>query len=442
MRMYDIIERKRDGRALSEDEISFFVSGLVAGDIPDYQASALLMAIFLRGMDERETLALTLAMEHSGDTVDLSRIPGVKLDKHSTGGVGDKTTLAVVPIVASLGVNVAKMSGRGLGHTGGTLDKLESIPGLLTSLDRERFETIVREHGAAIVGQSGNLVPADKLIYALRDVTATVGSIPLIASSIMSKKLAAGADKILLDVKCGSGAFMKTPADARRLAECMVGIGAGANRACVALITNMDRPLGRAIGNALEVVEVVELLHGRGPADLERECVELAANMLLLAGRVPSLEAGRTAAGRAIVDGSAFERLREIVAAQGGDIGYLDDTDLFVRAPIEFEVIAPRDGFITAMDTTALGVCAVELGAGREHVDDEIDYAAGITLIKTRGDVVRGGEPIARLHTSDPARLDAARPIFEQAVFIGPQAPAAEPLVLARVCASGFERFD
>ena len=300
MRMYDIIEHKRDGRALSPEEISYFVQGYVAGEIPDYQASALLMATFLRGMDARETAALTLAMEHSGDVVDLSGLEGIKVDKHSTGGVGDKTSLAVVPIVASLGVPVAKMSGRGLGHTGGTLDKLESIPGLTTGIDRERFFHIVREHGAAIIGQTGNLVPADKLIYALRDVTATVDSIPLIASSIMSKKLAAGSDRILLDVKTGSGAFMKDLDAAIDLARAMVSIGEEAGRETVALITNMNRPLGHAIGNALEVIEVVETLRGNGPEDLARECCALAAEMLVLGERASTTDEGRALAEQAI----------------------------------------------------------------------------------------------------------------------------------------------
>ena len=309
MRMYDIIEHKRDGRALSPEEISYFVQGYVAGEIPDYQASALLMAIFLCGMDARETAALTLAMEHSGDVVDLSGLEGIKVDKHSTGGVGDKTSLAVVPIVAALGVPVAKMSGRGLGHTGGTLDKLESIPGLTTGIDRERFFHIVREHGAAIIGQTGNLVPADKLIYALRDVTATVDSIPLIASSIMSKKLAAGSDRILLDVKTGSGAFMKDLDAAIDLARAMVSIGEEAGRETVALITNMNRPLGHAIGNALEVIEVVETLRGHGPEDLAHECCALAAEMLVLGERASTIDEGRALAEQAIANGSAFRKL-------------------------------------------------------------------------------------------------------------------------------------
>lgn len=441
MRMYDIIEHKRDGRALSDEEIGFFVNGYVAGEIPDYQASALLMAIFLRGMDARETTTLTLAMEHSGDVVDLSSLPGIKVDKHSTGGVGDKTSLAVVPIVAALGVPVAKMSGRGLGHTGGTLDKLESIPGLSTAIDRDRFFQIVREHGAAIIGQTGNLVPADKLIYALRDVTATVDSIPLIASSIMSKKLAAGSDRILLDVKTGSGAFMKDLDSSIALAEAMVAIGEGAGRETVALITNMDRPLGHAIGNALEVAEVVDTLRGNGPADLTHECCALAAEMLVLGGRASTLDEGRALAEQAIADGSAFAKLCEMVAAQDGDTAYLEDTSRFGAAPVAFEVKAPRDGYLAAIDTTAVGIASVELGAGRETKDDEIDYRAGITLLKNRGDAVAAGETIAILHTADEAHLAAARPTFEGALTIADEPPAAEPLLFARVTAAGVERF-
>ena len=441
MRMYDIIEHKRDGRALSDEEIGFFVNGYVAGEIPDYQASALLMAIFLRGMDAHETTTLTLAMEHSGDVVDLSSLPGIKVDKHSTGGVGDKTSLAVVPIVASLGVPVAKMSGRGLGHTGGTLDKLESIPGLSTAIDRDRFLQIVREHGAAIIGQTGNLVPADKLIYALRDVTATVDSIPLIASSIMSKKLAAGSDRILLDVKTGSGAFMKDLDSSIALAEAMVAIGEGAGRETVALITNMDRPLGHAIGNALEVAEVVDTLRGNGPADLARECCALAAEMLILGERASTLDEGRALAEQAIADGSAFAKLCEMVAAQGGDTAYLEDTSRFGAAPVAFEVKAPSDGYLAAIDTTAVGIASVELGAGRETKDDAIDYRAGITLLKNRGDAVAAGETIAILHTADEAHLTAARPTFEGALTIADEPPAPEPLLFARVTSAGVERF-
>ena len=319
MRMYDIIEKKREGEALSREEIAYFVSGVVSGEIPDYQTSALLMAICLRGMTSEETAWLTVEMEHSGETVDLSSLPGVKADKHSTGGVGDKTTLVLGPIVASLGVSMAKMSGRGLGHTGGTIDKLESIPGLRTAFSRGEFLDIVRRVGICVAGQSGNLVPADKKLYALRDVTATVESLPLIASSIMSKKLAAGADCILLDVKVGSGAFMKTEEDARALAREMVTIADHAGRRAAALLTDMDRPLGFAIGNALEVREACDTLQGRGPADLTELCVELAAGILLLAGKASGWEEGRALASGQLHNGRAFETFRAMVRAQGGN---------------------------------------------------------------------------------------------------------------------------
>ena len=333
------------------------------------------------------------------------------------------------------------MSGRGLGHTGGTLDKLESIPGLTTGIDRERFFHIVREHGAAIIGQTGNLVPADKLIYALRDVTATVDSIPLIASSIMSKKLAAGSDRILLDVKTGSGAFMKDLDAAIDLARAMVSIGEEAGRETVALITNMNRPLGHAIGNALEVIEVVETLRGHGPEDLAHECCALAAEMLVLGERASTIDEGRALAEQAIANGSAFRKLCEIIAAQGGDVGYLEDTSRFGRDAIAHEVEAPCDGYLGAIDTTAVGTASVELGAGREKKDDPIDHLAGITLLKNRGDAVRAGEAVAVLHTADTERLSRALPTFQAALTFQENEPEPEPLLFARVTARGVERF-
>ena len=431
MRMYDIIAKKRDGGTLSADEIEAFVSGCVAGDIPDYQASALLMAIYFQGMSKEETAALTLAMARSGETVDLSGIPGVKVDKHSTGGVGDKTTLIAAPIVASLGVRVAKMSGRGLGFTGGTIDKLEAIPGLRTSLSREEFFGIVRRVGVSVIGQSGNLVPADKKLYALRDVTATVESLPLIASSIMSKKLAAGSDCILLDVKTGSGAFMKTEEDSIRLARTMVEIGEAAGKKTIALVTDMDRPLGRAVGNALEVAEACETLRGRGPEDLTELSLCLAADMLVLAGN-GSLEECRAMAERAISNGTAFAKLKEMAAAQGGDTSVLDDPSKFPPAKVSLEVSAPQDGFVFSMDTQRLGAASVLLGAGREKKEDSVDFSAGILLHKKPGDPVRAGETLATLYSSDPQRCRQAQDLLLRATVIGPNPPAPQRQIRAR----------
>lgn len=440
MRMYDVIAKKRDGGELTEEEIRFFIQGYVEGTIPDYQASALLMAIYFKGMTAKETAALTMSMAHSGETVDLSSIDGVKVDKHSTGGVGDKTTLIVAPIVASLGVRVAKMSGRGLGHTGGTVDKMESIPGMQTSIDREKFFDIVRRVGVSVIGQSGNLVPADKKLYALRDVTATVESIPLIASSIMSKKIAAGSDCILLDVKTGSGAFMKTVDDSIRLAEAMVSIGEHVGRRTIALITDMDRPLGSAVGNSLEICEVCDTLKGRGPADLTEICVDLAANMLYLAGKGNMGDCKEMASAQ-IANGAGFAKLKEMVAAQGGDTAVLDDNAKFPQAKVRREVRAQADGYLYAMNTEQCGIASVELGAGREKKDDPIDYSAGILLQKKVGDRVRKGEPIAVFCTSDAARCTEAERLFEQAVTIRGEAPAPVPLVHARVTRDGVERY-
>ena len=376
MRMTDIIEKKRDKKPLDDKEIAFFVSGVTDKSIPDYQISALLMAILLNGMDKREILTLTLEMAKSGDMLDLSDLPHT-VDKHSTGGVGDKTTLIIGPIVASFGVKVAKMSGRGLGHTGGTVDKMESIPGLQTSIERDEFFDIVNKYGIAVIGQSGNLVPADKKLYALRDVTATVDCIPLIASSIMSKKLAAGSDAIVLDVKTGSGAFMKTVEDSRKLAEKMVSIGTMAGRKCCAVITNMDIPLGHAIGNSLEVMEAIETLKGNGPADLTAVCLELAANMLYMAGK-GSLEECRKLAEGAMADGSALDALANMVKGQHGDESYIYHPEKFPRSALSKEVKAEKDGYVCHMDTESIGIASVCLGAGRSRKDDGIDYKAGI----------------------------------------------------------------
>lgn len=441
MRMYDIISKKRDGGELSPEEIQFFIDGYVKGEIPDYQASALLMAVYFKGMTKRETATLTMSMAHSGEMVDLSSIDGVKVDKHSTGGVGDKTTLIISPIVASLGVRVAKMSGRGLGHTGGTVDKMESIPGMQTSLDRERFFDIVRKVGVSVIGQSGNLVPADKKLYALRDVTATIESVPLIASSIMSKKIAAGSDCILLDVKTGSGAFMKTVEDSIRLAEAMVSIGEHVGRKTIALITDMDRPLGNAIGNSLEICEVCDTLKGHGPKDLTEICIDLAANMLYLAGK-GSIKDCKVMAEKQIESGAAFAKLKEMVAAQGGDPAVLDDNSKFEQPKVSYEVLAQSDGYIYSMNTEECGIASVELGAGREKKEDAIDFSAGIMLRKKVGDIVRKGEPIAVFYSSSRERCLAAEQLFQQAIVIRPEAPKGVPIIHARVTRDEVQKYS
>jgi pyrimidine-nucleoside phosphorylase len=440
MRMYDIISKKRDGGELSTEEIQFFIDGYVRGEIPDYQASALMMAIYFKGMTARETADLTMSMARSGEMVDLSSIDGVKVDKHSTGGVGDKTTLIIGPIVASLGVRVAKMSGRGLGHTGGTVDKMESIPGMQTAIDREKFFDIVRKVGISVIGQSGNLVPADKKLYALRDVTATIESIPLIASSIMSKKIAAGSDCILLDVKnrqrClyeNSGRFYSTcRSDGFNRRAC--------RRKTIALITDMDRPLGNAIGNSLEICEVCETLKGHGPKDLTSICIELAANMLCLAGHGTPEECRKLAKAQ-IDNGAAFQKLREMVAAQGGDVAVLDDNSKFPQAPVQREIIADKNGFIFSMDTQECGIASVELGAGREKKEDSIDFSAGIVLHKKVGDKVSAGESIATFYTSSEQKCDEAEKLFRKAIQISKEPPKPLPLVHARVTSAGVEKF-
>lgn len=440
MRIYDIIAKKRDGEALTEDEIAFFIKGYVEGEIPDYQASALLMAIYLRGMTPCETAALTMAMARSGGQVDLSGIDGPKVDKHSTGGVGDKTTLIAAPLAASLGVRVAKMSGRGLGFTGGTIDKLESIPGFRTSLTQEEFFSVVRRVGVSVIGQTANLVPADKKLYALRDVTATVSSLPLIASSIMSKKIAAGADHILLDVKTGSGAFMKSLEDSVALAKAMVSIGAQVGRDTIALITDMDRPLGLAVGNALEIQEVCATLQGRGPADLTALGVELAANMLALAGK-GSLETCREQVRAQVHNGVGFATFCRMVEAQGGDVRVLRDASRFQQPKASAVLEADRDGYLFQINTEQCGVAAVALGAGREKLGDSIDFSAGIVLDKTVGDAVRRGEPIAHLYAADSTHCARGLERLQQAVQVRAQAPKPVQLIQARVTAEGVKYF-
>ena len=414
MRMYDIIAKKRDNKELSGEEISYFVKGFTSGEIPDYQAAALLMAIYINGMTDRETALLTMEMANSGDTADMSAVEGVTVDKHSTGGVGDKTTLIIVPIVAALGGKVAKMSGRGLGHTGGTVDKLESIPGFQTELSPEEFFDNVNKIGAAMISQSGNLAPADKKIYALRDVTATVSSIPLIASSIMSKKIASGSDCIVLDVKYGSGAFMKNIEDAKELARQMVDVGRACGRKVSAVLSNMDTPLGFAVGNSLEVIEAVKVLKGEQKDDLYDICIELAANMLTLSIDKPIDECRELAKG-AIEDGSAFEKLKEIVKAQGGETAVLDDTELFEKAKYSFEITAEESGYISRLDSEKIGISSVILGAGREHKGDKIDHSAGILLKKKTGDFVNKGDILAVMYANDESKFDEAEKVFKSA---------------------------
>ncbi|MBP3705568.1 MAG: pyrimidine-nucleoside phosphorylase [Clostridia bacterium] len=433
MRMVDLIRKKRNGEVLTNDEIDFIVQGCTDGSIPDYQLSALMMAICFQGMTKEETARLTLSMANSGDTVDLSSIGGITVDKHSTGGVGDKTSLVIVPVAAACGVKIAKMSGRGLGHTGGTVDKMESIPGMQTALGKDEFFGVVNRVGCAVIGQSGNLCPADKKLYALRDVTATVESIPLIASSIMSKKIAAGSDRILLDVKTGSGAFMKTQAEAEALAREMVEIGTNVGRKTVALITDMDRPLGRAIGNALEIIEVCETLNGRGPADLTAECTELAANMIYLGEKAGDMETARQMAKTAMTDGTAFQKLCEMVTAQGGDASYLINTDNFELGKVRKTVLSPESGFITRAHAEQIGRASVLLGAGRETKDSAIDFGAGIVLCKNCGDYAEAGEPLAVLYAADEERCAQAEKALLEAFSFGEEKPAGYPLVLARI---------
>lgn len=430
MRMYDIIEKKKRGERLSDDEIRFFVKGYSDGAIPDYQASALLMAVCLKGMTDDETIALTLAMRDSGDVItDMPGIKGKRVDKHSTGGVGDKTTLVVAPVIASLGIPVAKMSGRGLGHTGGTIDKLESIQGFNTDISPEKLKRIVEKYGIAVVGQSATLAPADKKMYALRDVTATVDSIPLIASSIMSKKLALPDDCIVLDVKCGSGAFMKTREEASALARLMVGTGKKAGRKMLALVTDMDSPLGNAIGNSLEVIEAINTLKGNGPADFTELCVTLAAYMLRLCDG-ENIDVCRKKVEAALGSGAAFDKFKDMIEGQGGNTEWADDTSLFPKAKFTRSVRCEKNGYIAAVNTENYGAAAQILGAGRARKEDEIDFAAGILLAKKRGDKVAVGDTIATLFSSSEEKLIAAEKILRESTVVSDIKPPKPPLVL------------
>ena len=428
MRTYDIIAKKRDGYKLTEGEIQFFVDGVTSGEIPDYEISALLMAMFIRGMDDEETSVLTDAMANSGDSVDLSGFGDLSVDKHSTGGVGDKTSLIVSPIVAALGCKVAKMSGRGLGHTGGTVDKLESIPGYRTSVSPEEFIGITEKVGLSLVGQSGNMAPADKKLYALRDVTGTVDQLSLIASSIMSKKLAAGAKNIVLDVKVGSGAFMKTVEDAEMLARSMVNIGKRCGRNVTAVLTDMNTPLGCAVGNSLEVIEAVGVLKGEVHGELRDVCIILASEMVSLVYGISADEAEKRVID-VLDSGVAFEKMREWIAASGGDVSYIDNTELFPKSEYVKSVIAPADGYITAMDAEKIGNASVILGAGREKKTDEIDHSAGITIRARTGNFVNKGDVLCTLYTNKKLSLPSAEKLYIEAVSIGDAVPKTSPTV-------------
>jgi len=442
MRAVDVIHKKRNGGELSAEELSFLVEGYCGGQIPDYQMSAWAMAVYFKGMSVQETAELTLAMARSGDQIDLTPIRGIKTDKHSTGGVGDKTTLIVGPLVAACGVPVAKMSGRGLGHTGGTIDKLEAIAGFRTELSREQFFAQVNEIGLSVIGQSGNITPADKKLYALRDVTATVESIPLIASSVMSKKIAAGADAIVLDVKVGSGAFMKTVEDAEELATAMVNIGTEVGRHTSALISDMDQPLGYAIGNALEVAEAIDTLRGAGPEDLTVLSIALSAHMVVLAGAAPDLGAAEEMVKERLASGAALEKFREFVTAQGGDGGIVDQPTLLPQAARIVEVTADRSGFIQQIEAEELGLSAMLLGAGRATKDAAIDYAVGVTMKRKVGDKVEVGDTIAWLHVQGSE--DSVQPVASRvkaAFTIGKAAPEMKPLLLSVVTSEGVTRY-
>lgn len=429
MRMYDLIVKKRNGGVLSKEEIDFMIKGYTKGDIPDYQMSAMMMAIYFKGMDEAETLSLTMAMEKSGDVLKLDAIKGIKVDKHSTGGVGDKTSLALTPMVAACGIPVAKMSGRGLGHTGGTIDKLESFPGFSTELTTENFIRNVNNIGIAIMGQTADLAPADKKLYALRDVTATVDNMSLIASSIMSKKLAAGADAIVLDVKTGSGAFMKTEEDAYALAREMVKIGNGAGRRCVAVVSDMDEPLGYAVGNALEVKEAIATLKGNGPADFTELVLALGVQMLILGGRAFSEEEAKEMLKRTIADGSALRKLAEFVRTQGGDEKAVFEEELLPKAVIIKEMKAEQEGYISHIACDEVGICSLLLGGGRETKESVIDLAVGIVLAKKVGDYVNAGDTLAVIHANDEKKLSAAEERLKRAYSITKEKPEKRPLI-------------
>lgn len=429
MRMYDLIMKKRNGGELSKEEIQYFIEGYTAGSIPDYQVSALLMAIYFQKMTERETFDLTMAMTKSGETLDLSGIKGIKVDKHSTGGVGDKTSLALAPLVAACGIPVAKMSGRGLGHTGGTIDKLESFAGFSTSLSAQRFEENVNRIGIAIIGQTADLAPADKKLYALRDVTATVDNLSLIASSIMSKKLASGADAIVLDVKTGSGAFMKREEDAFALAKSMVKLGESAGRRMAALVTDMDQPLGKAVGNALEVKEAMDTLRGNGPEDFTELVLALGSKMLCLGGAAEDDAQARQKLKKAMEDGSGLAKLAEFVKAQGGDPRAIDHPEMLPSAPIVREILSPKTGYVSRIVCDEIGTCCLMLGGGRETKESKIDLGVGFILQKKVGDPVTKGEPLATLYANSESRIPEVTQRFLGAYEITEQKPQPQRLI-------------
>ncbi len=432
MRIYDIIKKKRDGGELSRAEIDYFIKGYTASEIEDYQASALLMAIFFKDLNNAETIALTEAMMHSGDVVDLSNIAGLKVDKHSTGGVGDTTTMVLAPLVAACGVPIAKMSGRGLGHTGGTVDKLTAIPGFQVELTAEQFAENVNRCGIAVIGQSKNIAPADKKLYALRDVTATVENIALIASSIMSKKLAAGSNGIVLDVKTGSGAFIKEEAESIRLAKAMVDIGNGMGRQTVAAITDMSQPLGFAIGNSIEVIEAIETLKGNGPKDLTELCLTLGAHMVVIGGKAERYQRAYQMLEEAIDSGRALAKFRAFVEAQGGDGAVVEDYSRLPKAPVEYAVRAPRSGYIGAFQSEEIGRCAMLLGAGRASIKDDIDLSAGIQLASKIGDKVASGDVLATFYSSRNDKIDEVESLFLDAISIVDQ-PCEEPQLIKAI---------
>ncbi|MCT4507176.1 MAG: pyrimidine-nucleoside phosphorylase [Tepidibacter sp.] len=441
MRMYDIIKRKRDGVELTKEEINFFVDGYSKSEIPDYQASAFIMAVFLQKMTKQETVYLTDAMMRSGDVIDLSKIDGIKVDKHSTGGVGDKTTITLAPLVASCGAPVAKMSGRGLGHTGGTLDKLEAVPGLSIEMGQDKFTDNVNSHKIAVCGQTATIVPADKKLYALRDVTATVDNISLIASSIMSKKLASGSDAIVLDVKTGSGAFMKELDDSFDLAKEMVDIGNGMNRETIGVITDMDQPLGFAVGNALEVIEAIETLKGNGPQDFTELCLNLGSYMLMLSKITKTYEEGRKMLEESIASGKALDKLREFIEIQGGNKDVVDNYDLLPGATNKIEIKSTQKGYVSKIEAETVGISAMMLGAGRETKEDELDLGTGIVLEKKVGDMVEEGETLAVMYINDIKKFEVAKERLLSAYIISDQKPVERKLIHGIVTKDGIERF-